>query len=132
MCVADKVFKAIRDTVSFILYKRREQVLLAQRLPIASIALEGASRDTFKDVSGSIDAGFGGDSRFQIFVYGTEFSVLFTAVYGGMYFFIGLGLLRNIRAALWFGAVLPAIGGLLAFTAFSSCTAIPFLFSTYC
>lgn len=49
----------------------------------------------------------------QIFVYGTEFSVLFAAIYGGMYFFIGLGLLRNARIALWLGAILPAIGGIL-------------------
>jgi hypothetical protein len=49
----------------------------------------------------------------QVFVYGTEFSVVFAAVYGAMYFFIGVGLWGHSHTVLWLGAILPAIGGLL-------------------
>ncbi len=49
----------------------------------------------------------------QLFVYAREFNVVFAAVYGAMYFFIGLWIWRRSQTALWLGLILPAIGGTL-------------------
>ena len=49
----------------------------------------------------------------QLQVYPLEHHVIGAAGFGIIYFFIGLGLLRYRRLAMWFGAILPTIGGIL-------------------
>lgn len=49
----------------------------------------------------------------QVWVYGTEMPVVVAASFGVLYFIIGLLLLFRFRFALWLGAILPAIGGML-------------------
>lgn len=49
----------------------------------------------------------------QLLVYPLEHHVLGAAAFGIMYFFIGLFLLRRSLIALWLGAILPSIGGVL-------------------
>ncbi|NOY98691.1 MAG: hypothetical protein GXP40_05740 [Chloroflexi bacterium] len=49
----------------------------------------------------------------QLFVYGAEVSVVGASVFGLIYFVIGLFLLGKRRGALWAGAILPTIGGIL-------------------
>ncbi len=49
----------------------------------------------------------------QLQVYPLEHHVIGAAGFGVIYFFIGLFLLRRKRLALWFGAILPSIGGVL-------------------
>ncbi len=49
----------------------------------------------------------------QIFVYGAEASVLGASVFGLIYLLIGFSLLGKARGALWAGAILPSIGGVL-------------------
>ena len=49
----------------------------------------------------------------QLQVYPLEHHVIGAAGFGVIYFFIGLFLLRKKRLALWFGAILPSIGGIL-------------------
>jgi len=49
----------------------------------------------------------------QIPIYGAHGSVIGAAAFGVVYFIIGLFLFGRFRAALWAGAVLPAIGGVL-------------------
>ena len=49
----------------------------------------------------------------QLFVYGFGESVIGASVFGVIYFVIGILLLGRTRWALWAGAVLPTIGGIL-------------------
>jgi len=49
----------------------------------------------------------------QLFVYGFYDHVVGAAVFGAVYFLIGLALLGRTKIALWLGAVLPSIGGIL-------------------
>ena len=49
----------------------------------------------------------------QLQVYPLEHHVIGAAGFGIIYFFIGLFLLRRRRLAMWFGAILPTIGGIL-------------------
>jgi hypothetical protein len=49
----------------------------------------------------------------QLAVYDADAQVMGAAAFGVVYFCIGLLLLRPARTALWLGAILPAIGGLL-------------------
>ena len=49
----------------------------------------------------------------QLAVYGAELSVVGASIFGGVYFLIGLLLLGRSRAALFLGAILPALGGML-------------------
>ena len=49
----------------------------------------------------------------QLLVYPLEGHVVGAAAFGVVYFIIGLMLLRFSRIALWLGAILPAIGGVL-------------------
>ena len=49
----------------------------------------------------------------QLQVYPLEHHVIGAAAFGVIYFFIGLFLLRRNYLALWFGAILPTIGGIL-------------------
>ncbi|MDJ0713353.1 MAG: hypothetical protein QNJ54_03915 [Prochloraceae cyanobacterium] len=49
----------------------------------------------------------------QLFVYPAEFHVLGAAAFGVVYFIIGILLLGYSRTALWLGAILPSIGGVL-------------------
>jgi hypothetical protein len=49
----------------------------------------------------------------QLLVYSLEAHVLGAAAFGIVYFIIGLMLLRIGRLALWLGAILPTIGGVL-------------------
>lgn len=49
----------------------------------------------------------------QLQVYPLEHHVIGAAAFGIIYFFIGLFLLRCNRLALWLGAIIPSIGGIL-------------------
>ena len=49
----------------------------------------------------------------QLFVYPLEHHVLGAAAFGIIYFFIGLFLLRRNLVAIWLGAILPSLGGIL-------------------
>lgn len=49
----------------------------------------------------------------QLFVYGTFDHVIGAAIFGLIYFVIGIALLGRSRKALWMGAILPTIGGIL-------------------
>jgi hypothetical protein len=49
----------------------------------------------------------------QLKVYPLEHHVIGAAAFGIIYFFIGLFLLRRNRLALWLGAIMPSIGGVL-------------------
>lgn len=49
----------------------------------------------------------------QLLVYTREGHVWGAAAFGIAYFIIGLMLLRFSRLALWLGAILPSIGGVL-------------------
>jgi len=49
----------------------------------------------------------------QLFVYGFKHHVIGAAVFGAIYFLIGLALLGRTKIALWIGIVLPSIGGIL-------------------
>ena len=49
----------------------------------------------------------------QLQVYPPEHHVIGAAAFGIIYFFIGLFLLRRNRLALWLGAIMPSIGGIL-------------------
>lgn len=62
----------------------------------------------------------------QLAVYGSRFSVVGAAAFGAVYFLIGLALLGRGRAAPWFGAILPAIGGALGVYRFLHWHANPF------
>ena len=49
----------------------------------------------------------------QLQVYPLEHHVIGAAGFGIVYFFIGIFLLRHNSKAVWFGAMLPSIGGIL-------------------
>lgn len=49
----------------------------------------------------------------QLQIYPLQHHVIGAAVFGVIYFFIGLSLLRHKRLALWLGAIIPTIGGVL-------------------
>lgn len=49
----------------------------------------------------------------QLLVYSLEAHVVGAAAFGIVYFIIGFLLLRSSRLALWLGAILPTIGGIL-------------------
>lgn len=49
----------------------------------------------------------------QLFFYPGEHSAWGASIFGGIYFVLGLMLLREGRAALWLTAILPSIGGTL-------------------
>ena len=51
---------------------------------------------------------------FQLLVYPASFHVIGAVIFGIIYLAIGLFLLlKNQRIALWLGAILPTIGGIL-------------------
>lgn len=54
----------------------------------------------------------------QLAVYGTAGHVVGAAIFGGIYWVLGLFLLSRRRAALWLAAILPTIGGLLGILRF--------------
>ncbi len=49
----------------------------------------------------------------QLLVYGSEVSVVGASVFGLIYFVIGLFLLGKSKGALWAGAIIPSVGGIL-------------------
>ena len=49
----------------------------------------------------------------QLQVYPLEHHVIGAAGFGIIYFFIGIFLLQRKRLAMWLGAILPSIGGIL-------------------
>lgn len=63
----------------------------------------------------------------QLFVYEHAGHVIGAAAFGVAYFLIGLWLLLSrARAALWFGTVLPTIGGILGVLRFVNLQQNPF------
>ena len=62
----------------------------------------------------------------QLFVYGTAGHVIGAALFGVVYFVIGLGLSGRSRWPLWAGTVLPTIGGVLGIVRFTTMHANPF------
>lgn len=62
----------------------------------------------------------------QLAVYEFERFVVVAALFGIAYFMIGLLLFRPYRAALWLGAVLPAVGGLGGIYRFANIHPNPF------
>ena len=62
----------------------------------------------------------------QLFVYEGEHSVIGASIFGLIYFVIGMFLLREGRGALWAGAILPSIGGVLGIYRFFSLQPNPF------
>ena len=62
----------------------------------------------------------------QLAVYGLERSAVVAATFGAVYFGIGVALLGTRRAALWFGAALPTVGGVLGVYRFFFVIANPF------
>ena len=62
----------------------------------------------------------------QLQVYGAHFHVIGAVLFGVAYFMIGLRLLKPGRAALWWGAILPSIGGGLGIIRFLAFHGNPF------
>lgn len=62
----------------------------------------------------------------QLQVYGARFHVIGAVLFGLAYFAIGARLLRPGRSPLWWGAVLPSIGGVLGVIRFLELHANPF------
>ena len=62
----------------------------------------------------------------QLFVYPLEGHVIGAAAFGVLYFIIGLMLLRFKTIALWLGAILPTIGGVLGIYRFFFLHSNPF------
>ncbi len=62
----------------------------------------------------------------QLFFYPGEHSAWGASIFGGIYFVLGLLLLREGRAALWLSAILPSIGGTLGVIRFLSMHRNPF------
>lgn len=62
----------------------------------------------------------------QLQVYGASSHVVGASLFGVAYFVIGFCLLKPRRAALWWGAVLPSIGGVLGVLRFIALHANPF------
>jgi hypothetical protein len=63
----------------------------------------------------------------QLFIYGVTGHIVGAAAFGVLYFFIGLGLVFNKKWALWPGAVLPAVGGILGILRFVFRQSTPFI-----
>ncbi len=63
----------------------------------------------------------------QLFVYGAEGHVIGAAAFGILYLFIGLLIILDKRWALWLGATVPAIGGVLGILRFIFRQATPFI-----
>jgi hypothetical protein len=64
----------------------------------------------------------------QPFLFGTSTHLLAAAFVGIMYFAIGVALFGQARAALWVGAILPTIGGVLGVIRCITVDANPFTF----
>jgi hypothetical protein len=62
----------------------------------------------------------------QLVVYGTKGHVIGAAIFGVIYFAIGVLLLGRSRLALWLGAILPAIGAIGGIHRFATIHANPF------
>jgi len=62
----------------------------------------------------------------QLFVYGAPGHVVGASLFGIAYFAIGVALKGQSRAALWLGAIVPAIGGTLGVIRFTTVHANPF------
>ena len=62
----------------------------------------------------------------QLLVYPLEGHVIGAATFGIVYFIIGLMLLRFKTIALWLGAILPTIGGILGIYRFIFLHSNPF------
>jgi hypothetical protein len=62
----------------------------------------------------------------QLFVYGAPGHVVGASLFGIAYFAIGVALKGQSRAALWLGAIVPAIGGTLGVIRFATVHANPF------
>ncbi len=62
----------------------------------------------------------------QLQVYGARFHVIGAVLFGVAYFAIGVRLLRPGRSPLWWGAILPSIGGGLGVIRFLELHANPF------
>ncbi len=62
----------------------------------------------------------------QLQIYGAHFHVIGAVLFGIAYFVIGLKLLKTGKAALWWGAILPSIGGVLGTLRFLFFHANPF------
>ena len=84
------------------------------------------NRATLRRVAASLMLLSGGTHVAQLAVYEPEHSVIGAAVFGGIYFLIGLLLLGTTRTALMLGAVFPTIGGLLGVYRFLHLHANPF------
>ncbi len=63
----------------------------------------------------------------QLAVYGTAGHVIGAAAFGLIYLFIGVSLILDKKWALWLGATLPAIGGVLGILRFIFRQATPFI-----
>lgn len=62
----------------------------------------------------------------QLVVYPAKPNVIGAALFGVIYFAIGILLWRNNRLGLWLGAILPTIGGVLGAIRFASLHRNPF------
>jgi len=62
----------------------------------------------------------------QLAIYGTESHVIGAAIFGVIYFAIGVLLLGRSQLALWLGAVLPSIGAAGGIFGFATIHANPF------
>lgn len=62
----------------------------------------------------------------QLQVYGSHFHVVGAALFGVAYFAIGVRLLKPGQTVLWWGSILPSIGGVLGIVRFVAFHANPF------
>jgi hypothetical protein len=62
----------------------------------------------------------------QLFVYGTSGHVIGATIFGLVYFAVGVALINESRLALWLGAILPTVGGVLGVIRFITLHANPF------
>jgi hypothetical protein len=62
----------------------------------------------------------------QLLVYPGQADVVAAAAFGGLYFLLGLYLLRPARAALWCATVFPLIGGSLGLLRYLKVRSNPF------
>lgn len=62
----------------------------------------------------------------QLQVYGVSLSVIGACLFGVAYFIIGFRLLKPGRQILWWGAILPSIGGVLGIIRFVALHVNPF------
>ncbi len=63
----------------------------------------------------------------QLFVYGTAGHVIGAAAFGVLYLIIGIFLILDKKWALWLGATLPAVGGVLGIARFIFRQSTPFI-----